>query len=239
MHSAVMQNEKYIKFADKNSVEVIALGSLDKGIEAKDHRADTYEATVDGKKVELLVEFPNLTAEEVFALNSSKAGSYNNTGKIPYTSIVDPWTLEELQKWSGGIGSGTIQDAVLEARKKLTKEHGAGIERKALRDVQDAGNAARELAGKGDFAKAIEALKKVESLANDQQLLQERIEKARTDVVAAATAAVDGIDAMKADDPAKAKSELSKLMGKLRGTGLEDRAKELQAELVEAAKAGG
>ena len=35
MHSAVLQNKKYIKFASENTVEVMALGSLDDGVAKK------------------------------------------------------------------------------------------------------------------------------------------------------------------------------------------------------------
>ncbi|MFH0944691.1 MAG: hypothetical protein V2A76_05790 [Planctomycetota bacterium] len=92
MHSAVLQNKKYIKFADEGTVEVISLGGLEKGVEKGDKKAATYTQKVNGEDVEFLVEFPNLTVEEMVALNRSKASSYNDTGKIPFTALIDPFT---------------------------------------------------------------------------------------------------------------------------------------------------
>ncbi|MBK6940523.1 MAG: hypothetical protein IPH13_10030 [Planctomycetes bacterium] len=234
MHASVLQNKDYIKFADKNTVEVISLSRLDEGIETKEHRAETYEVTENGEKKTYLVEFPGMTVDEMLALNRSKAARFNDTGGVPFTAVIDPWTEKEMQRWSGGTASGAIQDGVLAARKSLTKEHGEGVERKALRDCEDGFAEARAQSGKGEFAKAIEVLKKADGIAKGSQLLQERATAARDEVVAAATAALDAIETLKASDAAKAKSELSKLNAKLRGTGLEERAKALAAELAEA-----
>jgi hypothetical protein len=108
MHSALMCNKKYIEFANENTVEVISLDRLQEGIEKKDRKAETYEAKVDGQTVKYMVEFPGLTVEDMLALASSKAASYNKTGKIPYTAVVDPWTLT-AQELNGGQGAGTIR----------------------------------------------------------------------------------------------------------------------------------
>ena len=43
MHSAVMQNKKYIKFANESTVEVIAVSRLDQAISKGDPKAGTYE----------------------------------------------------------------------------------------------------------------------------------------------------------------------------------------------------
>ena len=53
--------------------------------------------------------------------------------------------------------------------------------------------------------------------------------KAREAAVAAATAALDKIEADKASNPEQAKKDLVALSSRLRGTGLEARAKELLA----------
>ena len=44
MHGSVLQNKKYIKFHDQNTVEVMSLGSLQSGIDKGDKRAGTYLA---------------------------------------------------------------------------------------------------------------------------------------------------------------------------------------------------
>lgn len=234
MHASVLQNKDYIKFADKHTVEVISLSRLDEGIEKKDPRAETYEINENGQKKSFLVEFPGMTVDEMLALNSSKAGRYNDTGAVPFTAIIDPWTEKEVQRWSGGTAGGAIQDGVLAARKQLTKEHGDGVERKALRECEEKLGEARTLSTSGDYAKAIEVVKKADGIAKGSQLLAERNQAVRDEIVAAATAALDAIEGMRETDAMAAKSELSKLSSKLRGTGLEERAKALAAELAEA-----
>ena len=114
MHGSVLQNKKYIKFADENTVEVIALGRLQEGIDKKDRKAETYEDKKTGAVY--LVEFPGLTVEQMLALATSKAGSYNNTGKIPYTAIVNPHNEEEMSYLPGGISGKQLMEAVEEAK---------------------------------------------------------------------------------------------------------------------------
>ncbi len=230
MHSALMCNKKYIEFANENTVEVISLDRLEDGVKEKDRKAETYEAKVDGKTVRYLVEFPGLTVEDMVALRSSKAGTYNQTGKIPYTAVVDPWTLTELKSWNGGQGAGTIQDAVVEAKKAMVKEHGKGVSRKDLTLVRDADRDAKGKAEKGDFAAALDRLAKLDAKAEKwADALKEQLKTAKADVIAAAEKALAAIEEKKASDAAAAKKELATLTTRLRGTGLEAKAKELLA----------
>jgi hypothetical protein len=233
MHQSVMCNKKYIDFAQDNTVEVIALQRLEEGIEKKDKKAQTYEAKVGGKTVEYLCEFPGLTVAEMLALNSSKASSYNDTGGIPYTCLVNPHNLEQITSWKGGGASaGTIMDAVTEAKKALVKEHGKGVSRKDVKALSDAENAATARVEKADYAAALDALAKVASKAEKwPESLKTRLEAAKTKVVEEATKALDAIEAAKAEDAAKAKKDLAAISPKLRGTGLEQRAKDLLASL--------
>lgn len=232
MHSALMCNKKYIEFANQHTVEVISLDRLQEGIDKKDRKAETYEAKVDGQTVQYMVEFPGLTIDEMLALSRSKAAGFNKTGKIPYTCIVDPWTEEELKNWNGGQGAGTIQEAVLEAKKKLEADHGKGIARKDLNAVSDAAREAGAKAAKGDFAAAMDRLAKLDGKAEKwADGLKEKLKAAKADVVAAAEKALAAIEEKKATDAAAAKKELAALAGRLRGTGLEEKAKELLATL--------
>lgn len=232
MHSALMCNKKYIDFANDNTVEVISLDRLQEGIDKKDRKAETYDAKVDGQTVKYMVEFPGLTIEDMLALASSKAASYNKTGKIPYTAVVDPWTLDELKSWNGGQGAGTIQETVLEAKKAMEKEHGKGIARKDLTLVRDAAREADAKAAKGDFAAALDRLAKLDAKAEKwADGLKEQLKTAKANVVAAAEKALAAIEEKKATDAAAAKKELSTLATRLKGTGLEEKAKELLATL--------
>jgi hypothetical protein len=231
MHSAVMCNKKYIDFANENTVEVISLDRLEEGVEKKDKRAETYDAKVDGKVVKYLVEFPGMTVEDMVAMKGTKASSYNNTGKIPYTCVVDPWTESELSHWQGSTPVGDIQDAVLAAKKTLAKDHGKGASRKDVRALADAAADATAKAGKGEFAAAIEALAKVGSKADKwADSLKDELKADKQKVVDAAQAALDKVAETKATDAEKARKDLAALASKLKGTGLEDKAKQLLAE---------
>ncbi|MCA9321683.1 MAG: hypothetical protein KDB53_13160, partial [Planctomycetes bacterium] len=87
----MMQNKKYIQFAEENTVEVIALQRLEEAVEKGDSKAEKYTKTgPDGQETEYMVNWPSLTYDQMIAFNRTKAGQYNKTGKIPYTAIVNP-----------------------------------------------------------------------------------------------------------------------------------------------------
>lgn len=237
MHSAVMQNDDYIKFANDNTVEVLALGRLDEAVQKND-KADQakiarYKATVNGKEVELMVEWPNLTYEEIIALNQSPAGQYNKSGGIPYTSIVNPWDLKEMWKQLGGTSASTIMAAATDAKKQLEKEHGKGLSRKDLRAFNKADADATKLTNDGEFSKAIQAYDPfTKPSALWPQDMKTRLEKARNAVVEAATSKLEEIESKAGTDAVGAKKDLDKLMLKLGKTGLEPKAKELAQKLA-------
>ncbi len=141
MHSAVMQNKKYIKFANKHTVEVISLQDLQKGIDAKDRKAATYK--VKGSDTEFLIEFPGLTVEDMLGLHKSQASRYNNTGKIPYTAVVDPHTQKEVGH--GYRSSRAIMEAVDEGQRRLAKRNAISLSGKD--DARDESRASRMNAG--------------------------------------------------------------------------------------------
>lgn len=232
MHSAVMQNKKYIEFSAKNTVEVICLGSLDQGREKGDPKAGTYKAKgPDGQEIEYMLEWPNLTYDEMTALAGSKGAQYNKTGKIPYTCLVDPHTLEEIAKWSGGQSAKSITEAVEEAKKTLNKAHGPGMKRDQVQKIADAEVESKKQTTAGEFSKAIDALKKAGADKADQwpESLKTRMDDQKKAIVEAAAAA---LEIAKANEPAKAKKEVSKLMSKLAGTGLESDAQEFLKSLA-------
>lgn len=237
LHSAICKNKKYIEFSEKHTVEVMCLQRLQEGIDKQEERAETYEVTVDGVKVAYLKEFPGLTVAQMLALATSKGGTYNDTGGIPYTCLVDPHTLANLKFWKGGQASaGALEEAVLEVRKQLEKEHGKGVARKDLRTLDAAERTVAALQEKGEFAQAVGELTKVAGKAKDwPEGLTGRLAKAKEAVVAAATTALDGLEAQAASEPAAARKELSRLLPKLKGTGLEERAKALLAAWAPAA----
>ncbi|MBI4880254.1 MAG: hypothetical protein HY812_11440 [Planctomycetes bacterium] len=232
MHASVLQNKDYIKFAEKSTVEVICLGRLQEGIDEKSPKAATYKSKVNGQEVERLVEWPNLTVEEILALGQSKAGAYNDTGFVPFTAVIDPHTEQEMARFPGSTAAGTLMEGVEQAREKLESEHGKGVARKELRGFEDAEAAALEGIAGGEYGAALDGLDKLAKASmNWPQPLQERLAKARAQVVDAAKKALEAIEKTAASDPVQAQRELAKLAPRLRGTGLEERAGELKDSL--------
>ncbi|MFH0944692.1 MAG: hypothetical protein V2A76_05795 [Planctomycetota bacterium] len=115
-----------------------------------------------------------------------------------------------------------------EATKGLEKEHGKGIRRKTLTELADAEASSQDFTAKGEYTDALEPLDKLSRSAQDwPESLQNRIAAARKLVVTAAEKELSAIEDLLEGDPKEASSRLSKLRMKLRGTGLEDQAKEL------------
>jgi len=223
----VLQNKKYIAFAEENTVEVLALGGLDEGIAKKDNRAATYKAKdASGQEKDLLFEWPNLTVEEVNALHGSKAGTYNKTGSNPYLSVVDPYTLEEMGNLKGSYAVGALTDLVTAKKKELEKEHGKGTSRKTLGKVKEADTAIRKALEDGQVAKALAdfgALQK--KVAKEGDAIVEMVKSTGVEVLAAAGKQLDDIDAMIArGEKAEAQKQLGPLVRGLKGTDLEARA---------------
>jgi hypothetical protein len=228
MHGSVLQNEKYIKFSEKNTVEVLALQRLDEAIQKQDKRAGTYKAKDEaGNEVEYMLEWPGLTAKEIGELSSSKAGTFNDTGGIPYTAIVNPHTLEKMAFFKGGTSASSIMDSVAEQRKALTKQYGASIDRKELTDLRKQEASIRKEMEGGDLAKAFATYtalaKKHEKSAES---LKARVAQLEPPLLDAATKALDEIEA---GDLKSNAAKLDRLARALKGTSLEPRATELLA----------
>ncbi len=231
MHSSLMCDPAYIEFSFENTVEVLALDRLQEGVAKKEARAATYAAKEGGKPVQYLIEFPGLTVDEVLALRGSKASSYNKSGGLPYTALIDPFTEEEMKSWKGGgIATSEIIDAVKTARETLAKAHGKGKPRPELKAVAEAEKAGGDRVKAGDFCGALDAYAAAMKKADKDGWpahLRSRLTAGRDAAIAAATEALDKIEGGKAADAAKAKKELGTLLPRLRGTGLEQRAKDL------------
>jgi len=229
VHGSVLQNKKYIKFADDNTVEVMVLSRLDEGIEKEDKRAATYKGKDEnGNEIELLVGYPNLTVEDIKGMLSTKAGSYNNTGKIPYTAIVNPHTLEEMENIKGGYGAGTLVDLVKEKKKELEKEHGKSISRKDLEKVKKSSAEIHEMIDAGDLTRALSDCAKLEKSVAKSPALLEMAGKVAADVQTACAKQLDELEAQIARGETKdAAKELGPLARALKGTPLEERANTL------------
>ena len=229
MHSSVLQNKKYMKYAFENTVEVIAVSSLESGIQKGDARAGTYKAKDEnGKEVEYLVSWPGLTLADMKKLNSSKIRSFNDTRGIPHVAIVNPYTLEKFDSWNGGP-SGKIMDAVDAAKKIMKKEYGKPVSRKDLIKVRKEENKVRKLLKEGDLAKAWTLYagfaKKVSKKGKTFQELSKKLE---ADLLAASDKILTELEAAAARGETKqVEKELRKLARPLKGTALDERVNKL------------
>ncbi len=232
MHSAVLQNKKYTKFASRNTVEVLSFGGLAAAIEKGDKRAATYKGKdASGKPVDLMVNWPNLTAEQIGAMRKTKAGRYNDTGKIPYTCIVDPHTLERMHVITGGYSAKGLMEEVKTARKTLRQAHGKGLSRDTLSTINKAAATSAKLAADGEWDKALAALKKVSAKSQElPETVRAIITTARDNVIASARTRLDAIKAMESRD---AKRAIARFANKVRKTGLYDEAKDFLRSLTD------
>jgi hypothetical protein len=223
----VLQNKKYIAFAEENSVDVLTMDRLDEGISAKDKRAGTYtRKDADGQEKEFLLSWPSLTVEELKAMDGTKAGSYNTTRGLPYTAVVDPHTLAEMGSLKGAFALGALTDLVAQKKKELEKAHGKSVSRKTLTKVKEADAAIRELLAKGDVAKALtESAALQKKVAKEPSAIVELASKTGIEVLDAAGKQLDEIEAMIGrGEKAEAGKQLSTLSRALKGTALEERA---------------
>jgi hypothetical protein len=229
MHSAVLQNKKYIQFSAKNSVEVITMGAIERGVESGDARAARYEEeSASGESVEYFVQFPGLTLKDFEGLNRSRARSYNPTNKIPYTAIVDPHTLERMEGWVGGQSAKTVMEAVTAERRRLAKEHGSSIDREQYRDLLESDAAIDGLVGSGEFKKAFDLVGKYSRKSQEwPEALRERLTGMRDRIVEAAREELRRIEETATSDSSGARRELRRLMPALRGTELQSEAEAL------------
>jgi len=235
----VLQNKKYIKFHDENTVEVLSLGSLQSGIDKGDKRAGTYAAKdAAGNDVEYMLEWPGLTKDNIDKLRSSPAGQFNQTRKIPYTSIINPHTGKEMVVVERA-NSGKIMDAVLAQKKVLQAKHGKGIKRKDLRSIRKGQAAVAKALSKGDLKKAVAAAKKLEAKANKKaEGLQVMAATTMKTVTAEISKKLDAVAAtLDGGDTKAAKSQLGKLKGLVRGTSLQGRFDEIDGKIKAAAPA--
>ncbi len=233
----MLQNEDYIEFAEKNSVEVISMSRLNEGVEKEDRKAAQYDAVdADGKPVKYMVMFPGLTLEEMYALNRSPAGRYNQTGKIPYTAIVDPHTLEEMEGLSGSRSAGQLMEVVETHQKALIEKYGPKLSRKDIRAVEDSKAACNELLEKKGVGKALAQLNKdAKKLKKKGERIEAMVEEFRAELMEKAGEELDAVEELIADDLPQAKKRLAKMKSVLRKTPLEERVTTLYTKIKAAA----
>jgi len=230
MHSSVLQNDKYIAFSNDNTVEVLIEERLDEGVQKKDPKADTYDAKDEkGNPVKYMKEWPGLTYDEIIALAGSPGGQYNKTGKIPYTSIVDPYTLQEMKSLPGGQSAKGIMESVGEAAKKLVADHGPALKRATLQKFQATAKTIEDSIAKTGGSKAMADLVKLQaSIAKESEALKNKAKELEAKVLDAVKADLDKAEGLiSAGDMKGATAILKPYAGLLKGTDLDARYKEL------------
>jgi len=226
MHRSVMQNKKYMKWSSKSSVEVVTVSGIEAGVAKGGKKGGTYTAK-DGK--EYLLQWPNLTKDELSAISKSEAASkFKVDGGYPTTHVVDPHTLESVFMKGGGLAPGKIMDVAGDLQRKLKKEHGKGITRKKLSSFNKDMAKARAVAAT-DLGAALSDTGKIEKgAAKLPQPLQDKVAALKKELIEAASKELDDIEGLIARGDKKAgQKALRKLMRGLRGSDLEARANEL------------
>lgn len=227
----MLQNKKYIKFANENTVEVLSLSRLDEGIKKEDPKAAKYtKKNAAGEKVEYMAKWPNLTLDMIQKMRTTKAGTYNDTGKIPYTCLINPHTLDRMHTFKGASAKG-IMEEVKAATKALKAEHGKGLKRKSINKINAGITKSVAATEKGDWDAGFKALDKVAPKPqNMHEVLQAKIQAAKEAITASARTRLDEIKNM---EPKDAKKALSRFMGKAKKTGLVEEAREFLVSLKE------
>ena len=239
MHSAVLQNKRYIRYAARNTVEVMTLGSIERGVQQNDRRAATYKVRGEsGDEIEYLVEFPGLRVEDIVAMNRSPAVRYNDTRAIPHTAFVDPFSLEKLAGIRGGVSSRQVMRAADEAREVIRKKHGApSISRRDLARTEEIRERILRAIAMNRLSQALSELRRLRTHAGDwPEEARIRVAEVERIVIEPATKALDELEAKIEESPQRARVELLGLAIRLRGTELEARAQALLARAKERAK---
>lgn len=233
----MLESAVYAKFAANNTVEVVVTEEMDRAIRDKNRLIATYpDEDAYGEKVEYLVKFPGLTLDQLRALSNSRAVNYMSPAKrIPYTAIVDPHTLDEME---GLTGVPSVKDLIARIRrhaKALVAKHGKGIPRKTWNDVTAAGIQIDRLLGRN---KVLEAVGTYDTIARETARLpasiRNRVAAMFDTILEDAGKRLKQIEREAAADPGKKRKlgrEAAKLARALQDTPLEESAKALVKKL--------
>ena len=223
MHRSVLKNPAYGKFAAQHTVEVITMEELDIAVAKESRNIKTYKDKDPwGEEQDYLIEFPGLTLDDLRDLSSSDALNYMQGNRIPYTAVVDPHTLKEMEGLRGVKTAKELMAAITLHRKALLLQYGKGVERKLWNGVGKGLIRIDVHLGKGEIAEAMQLYRKLEAeTARKPEVLKKRVRPALEVIVDEAGLRIDAIERSMVEGKAKsAKAELTKLKGALAGTPL-------------------
>ena len=157
LHKSLLQNRDYIRFANKNTLEVMVFVDLE-DLEGEHERLATFVKRVPGSgKVARLAMFPDLTLEQLRTLSKSGASEYNLADESPFTTVVDPFTGGAIQSFQGPLQLDQIKPIVLGARKEFIKRQGnPKLRRQDLDKLQTAKSRMAALTKDGKWTKALD-----------------------------------------------------------------------------------
>ena len=239
MHSSVLQSKKYIEFAEDNTVEVMALGRLDEGIQKGDPKAATYKTKDEnGNEVEYLVSWPNLTVDDIQSMRGSPAGQFNQTGKIPYPAIVDPHTGKQMKGLPGGQSAKGMMEKIAEYKEELEEKYGPSLKRSDLRKFQEGSDKVAAVLKDKGVAKAFVEYRKLEKTAAKMgERVLKKAEVVQKTLLDAAESELEKIaDLLDSGDVGAAKKALNPLKRVLKKTPLQETVDDLYAKLKAAAE---
>lgn len=230
MHQGVLQNKSYIRFAEKNTVEVICMQDLDRALADNNPQIKTYQARDRyGDDVAYLLKFPGLTVDDIRNLANSDALEYMEGRLMPATVVVNPHTLEKM----GGIMRGMNRTpqfvAAIEPHvKELKTRYGPGIDRKLWDDVSEGQVVIDRMLGDGKIVEAMGVYRTLgRGVVRQPDALKRRVEASLEVILDDAKKRLDELEG----SGRKAAGELNRLARALRDTPLEKRALDLVSAL--------
>jgi hypothetical protein len=203
VHRSVLLDSAYIRFAAANTVEVIAMEELDRAVDEKSKHVRTYGAKdAAGEEVEYLAEFPGLTLDDLRDLSSGPVLRYMDGGRIPYTAIVDPHDLSELEHVKGVLDADDLIKRVARHRKALTAKHGEGIDRDLWNRVTEGSALVDVHLGRGALPKAWSIARHLRSITvRCPVALTQRVDAVEASVLRDVDKRIDEIEKQAAESP--------------------------------------
>ncbi|MHC4223984.1 MAG: hypothetical protein ACYSUN_08340 [Planctomycetota bacterium] len=226
MHRSVLKNPAYGKFAAQHTVEVITMEELDIAVAKESRNISTYkEKDPWGEEQHYLIEFPGLTLDDLRDLSNSDALNYMQGNRIPYTAIVDPHNLAELEGLRGVKTAKELMEAITRHRKALLLQYGKGIERKVWKGIENRLVQIDIHLGKGEISEAMQLFRKMESeSARKPEVLKKKVRLALEVILDDAGLRLDTIERTMVEGKGKSpKAELTKLKSALKETPLAER----------------
>lgn len=236
MHRTVLENGNYAKFAAANTVEMLVTEEMDRALAAKSPLIKTYK-TKDpyGDPVDYLVHFPGVTIEQLRSLSNSAAINYIAPAKkIPYTAIVDPHTLKEMEAFTGVYRPDDLIKKVKKQAKVLVNKHGKGVPRKVWNNIMESEIQIDMLLGQ---KKIVDAMGVYTALARETfqqpKIIRNRVAAAMDTILEDAEKRLKAIEKEAASRKQRhsLKREVAQLARVLRDTPLADKAKALAKKL--------